>query len=162
MKLKNNVFIGMYIVMTFGFIFINENIYKNILRSYENIGFILIFVSILYSLFLNSRYKKVYIAFNIIILILVIAVITLSIPKYTYLEAQKIIGHDKIGKGNIIEVYNKEYKGRIGIEHLKIRPGRNIMINGDYLVYFYSTTDGKIEWYRFNAIEGTYKLYDAK
>ena len=139
-----------------------KDIYKNILRSFEYIGFSLILVSILYALIFNNRYKKEYIIFNIIILILAIIIFSFSVPEYTYLEAQKIIGYDKNDKGYIIEANKTEYKGRVGTKQLNIRPGRNILVDGDYLVYFYNKINGKIEWYQFNAIEGTYELYDTK
>ena len=38
MKLKNNIFISIYILITFVYIFINENIYKNIMKPFENLG----------------------------------------------------------------------------------------------------------------------------
>jgi hypothetical protein len=161
-KLKGNIFICIYFLLTFGYIFINEYIFKNILKSFEFIGFNLILVSVLYSVIFNNRYKKQYIILNLIILIMVIIICIFNMPKFTYFEAQKIIGHEKEDKGNIIESNTIEYKGRVGLKHLNIRPGRNILVDGDYLVYLYNKINGKIEWYRFNAIEGTYKLYATK
>ncbi|MDF2533230.1 MAG: hypothetical protein K0Q65_2811 [Clostridia bacterium] len=162
MKLKNNIFISIYILITFVYVFINESIYKNIMKPFENLGFTFVFISIIYSLFFNNRYKKLYITLNIVVLALVFTIFTINLPIYTYKESQKIIEQEKKGTGIIIDANNKEYRNRVGIKHINLIPNRNILVDGDYLIYFHSNIDGKIEWYKFNAINGIYELYYAK
>lgn len=162
MNLKNNIFIGIYFLMTCLYIYFNEKVYYNIMKPIAIWGFILVLICIVYSLISKRRFTKTYIILNVAIIVVLVIIFIFNYPKFSYTDAQKMILEEKRGLGQIIEVTDNNYTNRIGIGHLNTKPNRNILIKGDYIVYFYNNSTENVEWYRFNAIDGTYKLYDTK
>lgn len=120
-----------------------------------------LFVMILVSLYLRDRYtdgkRTTYHAVQLLIIMVFLMVFAMSIPEYTYKEAQRSVELSAKDIGTALDPKERDTLALINPPKKRVELNSRPLTNHTYLIYF--KTDAKIDvvWYMFDPYTGKYE-----